>query len=301
MRRSVWCKTAAGLLVACVLGCPAREPVLLGPTRLTEEPIDVIEPAFSPDGKFIACTFKLADREHHITVVEIETGSKRRLTSGATLKSSPAWSPDGKRIAFKSTRDGKSNLYVVSAETGEGDGSSPAQALTRHASLNGAPAWSPDGQFLAFESDREGRFDIWVMNADGGNPHPLTKPASHDTGPAWSPDGKLIAFSSERSGSRDIWIIGPDGSWPRRITATNDAREWAPTWTPDSAQIAYACADRIDQTELWKVFADGSKPSRVLAASATLRDPAVSPDGKWLAFSSSHKGTYDLYLLKLKD
>jgi len=284
-------------LVGGVLsGCGGRTPV--SPTRLTDDPGDEKTPAFSPDGKSIAYEWVAADGESDIWVIELETRKKRRITSVPPRNGSPAWSPDGGRIAFQSARDGKSNIYVLDAQKGEGEGRQRARPLTRDSGINGAPSWSPDGHLIAFESDRSGRFDVWVMSADGADQHVLTRSTSHDNHPAWSPDGKFIAFSSERAGNRDIWMMNPDGSQPRRVT-TDHAQEWRPKWAPDSRQLVYLRAETPETVEFWQVFRTGKGARQIAASSAAIRDPVVSPNGKWLAFSSNHEGTYDLYLLKL--
>lgn len=91
----------------------------------------------------------------------------------------PAVSPDGTKIAFVSTRDGNSEIYVMDA-----DGSNPVN-LTRHPSADLDPAWSPDGTKLAFASSRDGNFDIYVMDADGSDPVNPTRHPATDRHPAW--------------------------------------------------------------------------------------------------------------------
>jgi TolB protein len=286
------------LLAAAFSGCSGEGNEPLAPLSLTDDPGDETTPDFSPDGKWIAYTWSTSENESHVWVIRLSGKEKRRITSAWAMNGSPAWSHDGKWIAFQSSRDGKSNIYVAQARTEEGDNAPPARALTRDSGMNGAPSWSPDDRFIAFESDRNGRFGIWVMNADGDNQHALTRSTSHDNRPAWSPDGKLIAFSSERSGNSDIWIVNPDGSFPRRLTA-DVAQEWRPRWTPDSGQLVYMCAETPERVEFRQVFRDGRGAKQLVASTASIRDPVVSPDGKWLAFSSNRKGTYDLYLLRL--
>jgi len=286
------------LLAAASSGCSGGTNEPLEPISLTDGPGDETAPDFSPDGKWIAYTWSTSENESHVWVIDLAGKEKRRITSVRAMNGGPAWSHDGKRIAFQSSRDGKSNIYVVSARAGEVDNAPHARALTRDSGMNGAPSWSPDDRFLAFESDRNGRFDIWVMNVDGDNQHVLTRSTSHNNRPAWSPDGKLIAFSSERTGNSDIWIMNPDGSFPRRVTA-DAAQEWRARWTPDSGQLVYMRAERPDRVEFWQVFRSGRGAKALVASTASIHDPVVSPDGKWLAFSSNKRGTFDIYLLRL--
>ena len=107
---------------------------------------------------------------------------QRRLTRDARNSATPAWSPDGRKIAFEGGRDGTNGVYVVNA-----DGSGQ-----RRLARNGrAPAWSPDGRTIAFFSDTK----IYLMNADGSEHRPLTKPLGGREGSlAWSPDGRKLAF-----------------------------------------------------------------------------------------------------------
>jgi Tol biopolymer transport system component len=132
----------------------------------------------------------------------------------------PAWSPDGKKIAFCSDRDGVPGIYVMNA-----DGSNVVRLTSDD---DWAPAWSPDGKKIAFssgwDSDHPG---IYVMNADGTNVVQLT--SEDDREPAWSPDGKKIAFSSDRDGNDEIYVMDEDGTNVVRLTI-NTALDLLPDW-----------------------------------------------------------------------
>ncbi len=104
----------------------------------------------------------------------------------------PAWSPDGRKLAFVSRRDGNSEIYVINA-----DGSGQ-ENLTRQPASDSHPSWSPDGRKLAFVSRRDGNSEIYVMNADGSGLRNVTRTPSNDLDPAWSPDGRAIALSSRK-------------------------------------------------------------------------------------------------------
>jgi TolB protein len=170
------------------------------------------------------------------------------------MEEAPAWSPDGSRIAFVSNRDGDVEIYVMKA-----DGSDQIR-LTDSPDFDGDPAWSPDGERIAFTSLRDGNGEIYVMNADGTNPVRLTNNEAHDWGPAWSPDGSRIAFVSERDGDAEVYVMNADGTEQTNLTNF---------------------PARID---------DEKHPD--LAANE--KDPAWSPDGKHIAFTSDrHSFTND--------
>ena len=162
--------------------------------------------------------------------------NQRRLTSNDARDRDPAWSPDGRRIAFSSERDGNSEIYVMNA-----DGSGLTR-ITNNSDYDGVPAWSPDGRRIAFASRRDGNSEIYAMNADGSNQTRLTNRSASDWYPSWSPDGRRIAFSSQAGGSdsREIYAVNVDGSGVTRITNNSDHDSYPswgpasvpPTWTP---------------------------------------------------------------------
>jgi TolB protein len=186
-----------------------------------------------------------------------------RLTNDAAVDRSPAWSPDGSKVAFESRRDGNAEIYVMNA-----DGSGQTN-LTNSAGSDASPAWSPDGTTLAFESSRDGLAEIYLMDADGFGVTALTADAGNNITPAWSPDGTKLAFASTRAGNLDVYIMNADGTGATNLTASRTA-ERAPAWSPDGSKLAFEGVADSD-LDVYVVNADGSGRTNLTNAPGTNR------------------------------
>ena len=145
-----------------------------------------------------------------------------RLTHNLAWDGSPAWSPDGSKIAFTRWATGPEDIYVMNADGGG------VTRLTRYLGSDEDPAWSPDGSKIAFTSNRNDKGDnIYVMNAAGGGVTRLTEGWDYDSHPSWSPDGSKIAFESDRTGYGDIYVMNADGTGVTRLTR-NAAEDFEP-------------------------------------------------------------------------
>ena len=193
-----------------------------GLRRLTHTTRDAAT-AWLPNGR-IAFT-----RGSAVYVMNADGSRQRNLTrewglEGWRTDGDVLWSPDGRRIAFTSSRGGTSEIYVVNADGSE------QRKLTRNPLSEGSLAWSPDGQRIAFTRSPDGKVsDIYVINADGTGQRLLTRRGAQ---PLWSPDGRTIAFRSGREGNLEVYVMNADGSAQRRLTRTPSGGVQVLAWSP---------------------------------------------------------------------
>ena len=197
---------------------------------------------------------------------------------------SPEWSPDGRRIAFTSDRDGDSEIFVMNA-----DGTQQRQ-VTRNDWRDSDPSWSPDGRRLAFTGN--GGRTIVVVGVDGRGLTQLTTSGT-DSQPDWSPDGRTIAFVSRRDGSGQVYLMNADGSNQRRLVA-DDEFHGTPAFSPDGTRIAFEGG--ADAVYIDVVQVDGSGRVRLTDTGGDL-EPSWSPDGRTIVFSTWRDGRDDLWAI----
>jgi TolB protein len=191
---------------------------------------------------------------------------------------SPAWSPDGKKLAYVSFESRNSAVYIQDLLSG---------ARTRVASnpgINSAPAWSPDGTRLALTLSMEGNPEIYVMHMASKQLRRMTNNGAIDTEPTWSPDGKLLAFTSDRGGGPQIYEIPADGGDPKRLTFDGpyNAR---PVYSPDGKYIAVVHGE--GGAYQIALYDRGTKHISILTESHMDESPSFAPNGHMIIYTTT--------------
>ncbi|HET9480630.1 MAG TPA: hypothetical protein VFP98_02650, partial [Candidatus Polarisedimenticolia bacterium] len=173
-----------------------------------------------------------------IFVMDYDGHDIKQITKNQSLNVSPAWSPDGKRLAFVSYRHGNPRLYIYNGGDGSlVDRSPPGSELCV------APEWSPDGRLIAFSSSSGGDSEIFLLDVATGRSRQITFHRGSDTAPTWSPSGRELAFTSDRSGRPHLYVMDAEGANVRPVTSEGNYNDSA-AWSPDGRRLAYA--SRID-------------------------------------------------------
>ncbi|MBI1901539.1 MAG: PD40 domain-containing protein [Planctomycetia bacterium] len=200
--------------------------------RLTNRTDPEYDAVFDPEGGAIALAVdKTSPNQGDI---DIHTGKsdgsdlKPLVVSEGKLSHEewPAWSPDGKQLAFTSTRDGNQELYVCRRDGSE------RKRLTSDPAHDAHPCWSPDGKSVVFATGRWGNLELASVEVESLKITRLTESRGLDDYPAFSPDGKKLAFVSNRDGNLEIYVADADGANPRNATR-HEAIDNFPAWTPD--------------------------------------------------------------------
>ncbi len=183
-----------------------------------------------------------------------------RVVASTRSDTQPDHSPDGSRIAFRSDRTGRGEIWIEDATGGN------AVQLTNEGASPNAPRWSPDGKHIAFAKRPGGNTDVYVVDAQGGAPRRLTTHPANDASAYWSRDGRFIYFASARTGRNEVWKVPADGSAPEMQVTRNGG--WRSSESSDGKTLYY---QKLDLPGLWRMPLDGGEETKIADI------PAIDP------------------------
>jgi TolB protein len=192
---------------------------------------------------------------------------------------SPAWSPDGSKLAYVSFEGRRPQIIVQNVYTGA------RRVVSAAPGINGAPSWSPNGQRLAFTLSKDGNPEIYALDLATQSPVRLTSNGAIDTEPVWLPDGGIV-FTSDRGGSPQLYRIGPGGGAAQRLTFEGDYNA-RPTVSPDGRYLAMV--HRRSGRFYIAVLDLQNRQFRVLTGGGLDESPSFAPNGKMIIYSNGQR------------
>ncbi|SDY01455.1 TolB protein [Allochromatium warmingii] len=217
-------------------------------------------------------TLRVADADGH---------NPQTIVAAAEPLMSPAWSPDGQRLAYVSLENKRAAIYIQELTSGR------RELVASHPGINGSPAFSPDGTQLALTLSKDGNPEIYRLNLLTRELVRLTDHYAIDTEPAWSPDGQALIFTSDRGGSPQIYRMAASGGPAERLTSDGDYNGRA-SYAPDGRSIIHVTringAFRIALLDLER------RVTRLLSRGDLDESPSFAPNGTMVIYATIHEG-----------
>jgi eukaryotic-like serine/threonine-protein kinase len=227
-------------------------------------------PRISPDGRRVAVTIE--ESEIDIWVYDLAKDTLTRLTFQGGFNLLGAWTPDSRRIAFQSTKEGPGNLFWQLA-----DGNGGLERLASSEYVQTPNSWSPDGQLLAFvETNPNTGYDIWVLRMSDRKAQPFLRTPSAESAPRFSPNGRWMAYVSDESGRFEVYVQpypGPGGKWQ---ISTEGGTE--PVWNRNGRELFYRSGDKMMAVDIGTQAGFSAGKPRMLFEGSYLPTPATAPN-----------------------
>ena len=225
-----------------------------------------------------------------------QSGELHNLTNSPEGEWDPAWSPDGKLLAFTGHAADGSDIWLM--DLSQAVQPHPVWNLTNEPAWDYSPSWSPSGQSVAFVSERDGDPEIFIQHLQEDMAIQLTFNEEMDRRPAWSPDGKYIAFAAVRNGTEKIYRIRPDGT-DEQLVIPAHLQGTAPAWSLDSERLAFIGWSEDNQAGIYIIGPTLENVELLYQSQAWLGSLAWSTDGQWLTYTAWETGNHEIYALSL--
>jgi TolB protein len=238
--------------------------------------------AFSSRIVYVSAQRSTKEKNRFVLQVADSDGyNPQTIYSSSRPLMSPAWSPDGQRVAYVSFEGRKPEVFVQSLQTGT------REKVSGRPGINSAPAWSPDGRRIALTLSVDGNPDVYVMNVITGALKRLTRDSAIDTEPVWMPDGRALIFTSDRSGQPQLYQVSATGGRATRLTFEGKYNAAADI-SPDGDKVAMVHGGgdgyRIAVMDL------SNKSLRVLTDGTLDESPSFAPNGGMIIYATEKRG-----------
>ena len=241
------------------------------------EALTGIPGAFATRIAYVTSTGIGDDQRYELVVADADGYGPQSVVGSPEPLLSPAWTPDGRKLAYVSFEKGNSAIYMQDVATGA------RELISSGRGINGAPAFSPDGSRMALTLSRSGNPEIYVRDLAGGRETQLTQHWAIDTEPTWSPDGRTIYFTSDRGGKPQIYSIPAAGGNPERVTLSGDYNARASV-SPDGKKMAVAQGKGNEyRIALWDF--ENARFS-VLTPGKLDESPSFAPNGSMVLYAT---------------
>ncbi len=238
--------------------------------------------AFNTRIAYVAMQDRGEQREWRLVIADADGHYPESILTSRQPIMSPAWSPQGDRLAYVSFESRRSEIYVQNIGTGE------RENVASFEGINSAPAWSPDGRRLAVTLSRNGQTDIYVLELNSGQLRQITDHWAIDTEATWTPDGQSLLFTSDRGGNPQIYRADLRGGNIERVTYQGSYNA-SPTISPDGRRVAM-----VHRTDNGYGIAvqelEGNGRFRVLTRGSQDESPSFAPNGAMVLYATRANG-----------
>ena len=248
---------------------------------LVFESLTGIRGAFSTRVAYVSTINRGGIKKYVLQIADADGYNARTIFSSSKQILSPAWSPDGSRLAYVSFESDNSAIYVQDIIQGT------RAKVSAKSGINSAPSWSPDGRRLALTLSAGGSPDIYILDLGANNLKRLTSGSAIDTEPSWMPDGKTLLFTSDRSGGPQIYQVSVNGGKAQRLTFDGKYNAAADI-SPDGRFIALV--NNSGNGFRIAIMDMQSKAMRVISNGNLDEGPSFAPNGSMIMYATADQG-----------
>ncbi len=237
--------------------------------------------AFDTKITYVKNTGQLENKRYFLFVADSDGYNEKNILESKQPIMSPAWAPNGDRLAYVSFEARRPVIYQQDLRTGQ------RSIVAEYPRINAAPAWSPDGSKIAMSLSKDGNSEIYVKNLITSNLTRVTNNRAPDTSPSWSPDGRSLVFASGRSGRPQVYQVSALGGQPKRLTFSGSSNQ-RPSFSPDGKSLVLI-------TDVGGGFKVGiydmkTRTTKTLTDSRLDESPSFAPNGEMILYSTVKGG-----------